>query len=51
MVKQLRNFTLQDINLIADYVSRLKPEKSLLAESVFWKNPDFRANFRVAPRD
>ena len=51
MVKQLQKFNYREIELIADYVSRLKPDKSLLAESMYWKNPDFRSGFYTAPRD
>ncbi|MCK4709726.1 MAG: c-type cytochrome [Gammaproteobacteria bacterium] len=51
MVKQLRDFSLRDIDLVADYASRLRPDKSLVAKSIFWKNPDFRAGFRAAPRN
>ncbi len=51
MVKQLRNFNFREIELIADYVSRLRPDKSKVAESMYWKNPDFRTGFYSAPRD
>ena len=51
MVKQLQRFNYREIELIADYVSRLKPDKSRVAESMYWKNPDFRAGFYTAPRD
>jgi len=51
MVKQLRDFSLQDIDLVSDYVSRLRPDKSLTAKSIHWKNPDFRKGFRAAPRN
>ncbi|MFK5894720.1 MAG: c-type cytochrome [Pseudomonadota bacterium] len=51
MVKQLQKFNYREIEMIADYVSRLRPEKSMLAESMYWKNPDFRTGFFTAPRD
>lgn len=51
MVKQLRDYSSRDIDLVSDYVSRLRPDKSLMAESIYWKNPDFREGFRAAPRD
>jgi len=51
MVKQMRDFSLRDIDLVSDYVSRLRPDKSMMAKSIFWKNPDFRTGFRAAPRN
>ena len=51
MVKQIQGFSYREVELIADYVSRLKPNKSLVAESIYWKNPDFRRGFYTAPRD
>ncbi len=51
MVKQLQKFTFREIDLMSDYFSRLRPDKSIVAESIYWKNPDFRACFYSAPRD
>ncbi|MBL7002626.1 MAG: c-type cytochrome [Gammaproteobacteria bacterium] len=45
MVSQLKDFSVRDIDLIADYTSRLRPDKSVIAESKYWKNPDFRNGF------
>ncbi|MCU7837342.1 MAG: c-type cytochrome [gamma proteobacterium symbiont of Taylorina sp.] len=51
MVKQLQKFSYRDIELMSDYISRLRPDKSIVAESMYWKNPDFRSGFYSAPRD
>jgi cytochrome c553 len=51
MVKQIQKFHYREIELIADYVSRMRPDKPLVAESMYWKNPDFRTGFYTAPRD
>jgi len=51
MVKQLQKFTFRDIDLMSDYVSRLRPDKSIVAESIYWKNPDFRSGYYSVPRD
>lgn len=50
MVKQIEGFSLNDISLISDYVSRLQPDKKLLADHLDWRNPDFRSGFMTAPR-
>lgn len=50
MVKQIESFSSKDIDILADYISRLRPEKSLIADSINWKNPDFRKSFFYAPR-
>ncbi|MCK5919184.1 MAG: c-type cytochrome [Cocleimonas sp.] len=50
MVKQIEGFSEADLAAVADYTSRLKPEKSLLADHKDWRNPDFRKNFRTAPQ-
>ena len=50
MVKQIQKFSYRELQLIADYVSRMRPNKSLVAESMYWKNPDFRSGFYSAPR-
>ncbi len=41
MQKQIRNFSLRDIRIVMDYVSRLKPPAEKLADSPQWMNPDF----------
>jgi len=40
MVKRIKKMKMKDLELLVDYVSRLKPPKDLLAEPD-WKNPDF----------
>lgn len=50
MVKQIEGFSLKDLRIISDYVSRLQPDKNLLAERMDWRNPDFRAGFISAPK-
>ncbi len=41
MVKRVNKMKMEDLELLADYVSRLKPPSDLLAEPG-WKNPDFQ---------
>lgn len=41
MVKRVKKMKMEDLELLADYVSRLKPPSDLLAEPG-WKNPDFQ---------
>jgi len=50
MVKQIEGFSLADISLLADYVSRLRPDKKLLADHRDWRNPDFRSSFMTVPK-
>jgi len=40
MVKRIKKMKMKDLELLVDYVSRLKPPKDKLAEPN-WKNPDF----------
>lgn len=40
MVKRIKKMKMKDLELLVDYVSRLKPPKDLLAKPD-WKNPDF----------
>ena len=42
MVKQVHEFTEQQLLAVCDYASRIKPPKESLAESADWKNPDFQ---------
>jgi len=49
MVRQIANFSQEQLVAIADYVSRLKPDSHLLADHPDWRNPDFRAGFISAP--
>ena len=41
MVKRVKKMKMEDLELLADYVSRLKPPSDLLAEPG-WKNSDFQ---------
>ncbi len=50
MVEQFKQFSYNELSVIADYVSRLKPNEELLADHLDWRNPDFRSGFRSAPR-
>jgi cytochrome c553 len=50
MVQEFKKFSQSDLAALADYVSRLKPEKGMLADHSDWRNPDFRPGFRTAPR-
>ncbi len=50
MVKQIHHFSFRDLSILADFVSRLRPPKSLLADHPDWRNPDFRSNFFTAPQ-
>jgi cytochrome c553 len=47
MKRQLGNLRSKHLRALADYVSRLKPDSSLLAP-VGWKNPDFANKFMDA---
>lgn len=49
MVEQFKKFSQDDLEVIADYVSRLRPEKGMLADHIEQKNPDFRPDFVTAP--
>ena len=40
MVKRIKKMKMKDLELLVDYVSRIKPPKDKLAEPD-WKNPDF----------
>ncbi len=50
MVKQIHNFDLHELSVVADYVSRLRPDKTLLADHLDWRNPDFRRDFLTAQK-
>jgi cytochrome c553 len=51
MMKHLRNFSYEDMDAVADYVSRMPVDQSLLADHKDWRNPDFRAGFVSAPKE
>ena len=40
MVKRVKKMKIEDLEILVDYVSRIKPSKDKLAEKG-WKNPDF----------
>lgn len=50
MVQQLEGFDLKDIMAVSDYVSRLQPDKALLADRLDWRNPDFKPSYISVPR-
>lgn len=50
MLKQIQDLSYRQIDAVADYISRMTPEKEKLAKDVNWKNPDFRDTFQSAPR-
>ena len=50
MVEQFQIFSQSDMAAIADYVSRMKPDKAMLADHMDWKNPDFRPGFNTKGR-
>ncbi|MEN8213159.1 MAG: c-type cytochrome [Pseudomonadota bacterium] len=50
MIEQFENFSHNDLEDIADYVSRLRPDKEILARNPDHKNPDFRPGFVTAPK-
>lgn len=50
MVEQFQIFSQSDLAAIADYVSRIKPDKEMLADHMDWTNPDFRSGFKATPR-
>lgn len=50
MVEQFEHFSQDDLEAIADYVSRLTPDKGMLADHLDQKNPDFRPDFVTAPK-
>ena len=41
MLKRIKKMKIKDLELLVDYVSRMKPPKDKIAEAG-WKNPDFR---------
>ncbi|MEH6456546.1 MAG: c-type cytochrome [Cocleimonas sp.] len=46
---QIQVFTDVEIQAVADYVSRIKPNKDKVAKSSNWKNPDFHDDFVSVP--
>lgn len=42
MVKQVHEFTEQQLLAVCDFASRIKPPKEMMAPSADWKNPDFK---------
>ena len=49
MQKSIAAFSDTDIRAVADYISRIKPDKNKVAESADWQNPDFHDGFASAP--
>ena len=49
MAQTLSSYSNQQLEAIADYISRIKPPEKKLAKSSSWKNPDFPAGFVSAP--
>lgn len=49
MQERIRAFTDRDLHAVADYVSRLAPPKSKLANSPDWTNPDFPNSVHPLP--
>jgi cytochrome c553 len=42
MVKQIQEFSDQDMKMVINWVSRQLPPKEMLAPSPDWLNPDFK---------
>lgn len=42
MVKQVHEFTEEQLLAVCDYSSRIKPPAEMMAKSADWKNPDFK---------
>ena len=49
MRQSIAAFTDADIRAVSDYISRIKPDKSKVAESIDWQNPDFHSDFVSPP--
>ncbi len=49
MLEHISAFTDADMQAVADYVSRIKPDKNKVAESIDWQNPDFHVDFVDVP--
>ncbi|OSM06979.1 putative cytochrome c553 [Magnetofaba australis IT-1] len=50
MVEQIRGMTPTDLEALADYISRLRPDKEHLAKDMNWRNPDFQPSFTTGGR-
>lgn len=50
MIDQIKDFNHSQLMNIADYISRMAPDKDLVADRPDWKNPDFRQGYISAPR-
>lgn len=50
MTKQIHGFSEDDLKAVADYTSRIKPDKSLIADHEDWRNPDFSKEYLTAPK-
>ena len=49
MMKTISTYSDQEMQAVADYISRMKPPETKLAQSSDWKNPDFPSGFVSAP--
>ncbi len=49
MREHISAFKDTDMQAVADYVSRIKPDKNKVAESINWQNPDFHGDFVSVP--
>jgi len=49
MAKVISSYSDQEMEAVADYISRIKPPKEKLAKSSSWKNPDIPSDFVSTP--
>lgn len=49
MRQNIAGFSDADMRAVADYISRIKPDKNKVAESADWQNPDFHDDFVSVP--
>ena len=49
MRQSITAFSDAEIRAVSDYISRIKPDKNKVAESVDWQNPDFHDDFVSVP--
>ncbi|WP_299872116.1 c-type cytochrome [uncultured Cocleimonas sp.] len=49
MRQSIAAFSDTEIRAVADYISRIKPDKNKVAESTDWQNPDFHDDFVSVP--
>jgi len=51
MQRSIDSYSNADMQAVADYISRIRPDKSKLAESVDWQNLEFHDSFKSVPGD